>query len=164
MVEKKPKVVVTGVSGNLGRRLLEQLAGWHVIGVDFHAPLNPHENLHNFHSLDLSQESSCNELVRLFSEYEPTAVVHLAFVIDPQQTGVTELEPMWHINVAGTARVMEAIAEHNRLRRNVLGETPDGIHRFIHLSSVSAYGSELPGLVDENFPLGAHTLPYAIHK
>ena len=31
-------------------------------------------------------------------------------------------------------------------------------------SSVSAYGPETPGPVKEDFPLGAHTLPYAIHK
>jgi nucleoside-diphosphate-sugar epimerase len=31
-------------------------------------------------------------------------------------------------------------------------------------SSVSAYGPDLPGPVLEDFALGAHTLPYAIHK
>jgi len=60
--------------------------------------------------------------------------------------------------------VMEAVSEHNRLGRNVMGDYPDGIKRFIHLSSVSAYGSDLDGPVSEDHPLGAHTLPYAIHK
>jgi nucleoside-diphosphate-sugar epimerase len=84
-------------------------------------------------------------------------VVHLAFVIDPQRTGVLEVDRMWHINVAGTARVMEAITEANR-------NEDSGIRQFIFPSSVSAYGPDLPGPVTEEFALAAHTLPYAIHK
>src|SRR5260221_6992332 len=64
---------------------------------------------------------------------------------------------MWRINVAGTARVMEAITETNR-------NTATTIRQFIFPSSVSAYGSDLPAPVAEDAPLGAHTLPYAIHK
>jgi len=164
MGNSKPKVVVTGVSGNLGRRLLDQLSGWNVIGVDFHVPSSQQENLAEFHQLDLGEERTCTRLVEIFAEHEPAAVVHLAFVIDPLQTGVTELDRMWQINVAGTARVMEAVSEHNRLGRNLMGDYPDGIKRFIHLSSVSVYGSDLDGPVNEDYPLRAHTLPYAIHK
>jgi nucleoside-diphosphate-sugar epimerase len=84
-------------------------------------------------------------------------VVHLAFVIDPVRTGVLDLDRMWQINVAGTARVMEAVTEVNR---NC--ERP--IRQFIFPSSVSAYGPDLPEAVKEEHPLAAHTLPYAIHK
>jgi nucleoside-diphosphate-sugar epimerase len=63
---------------------------------------------------------------------------------------------MWQINVAGTARVMEAITEINRLNGK--------IDTFIFPSSVSAYGPSTPGPVKEEYPLGAHTLPYALHK
>src|SRR5437867_12652677 len=63
---------------------------------------------------------------------------------------------MWQINVAGTARVMEAITEANR--------DVAVIEKFIFPSSVSADGSDLTGLVTEDFPIGGHTLPYAIHK
>jgi nucleoside-diphosphate-sugar epimerase len=38
------------------------------------------------------------------------------------------------------------------------------VRKFIFPSSVSAYGPELPYPVREDFPLGAHTLPYAVHK
>ena len=48
---------------------------------------------------------------------QPVSVVHLAFVIDPQRTGMLDVGTMWQINVAGTARVMEAITEANRMRR-----------------------------------------------
>jgi nucleoside-diphosphate-sugar epimerase len=63
---------------------------------------------------------------------------------------------MWQINVAGTARVMEAITEVNR--------QGGAIDTFIFPSSVSAYGPETYGAVKEEYPLGAHTLPYAVHK
>jgi nucleoside-diphosphate-sugar epimerase len=63
---------------------------------------------------------------------------------------------MWHINVAGTARVMEAITEANHEETIV--------RKFVFPSSVSVYGSDLSGPATEEHPLGAHTLPYAIHK
>jgi nucleoside-diphosphate-sugar epimerase len=107
--------------------------------------------------LDLGREESTRELLLLLRELQPVSVVHLAFVIDPQRTGVLDVDRMWRINVAGTARVMEAITEANR-------NTETTIRQFIFPSSVSAYGSDLPAPVTEDSPLGAHTLPYAIHK
>lgn len=151
----KPAVVVTGISGNLGCRLLPLLNGYSVIGVDVHAPQTDSEL--RFEQLDLGQESSTRKLFELLRDTQPQAVVHLAFVIDPVRTGVLDLERMWRINVAGTARVMEAVTEVNRT-------TDNGVKQFIFPSSVSAYGPNLPGLVNEESPLAAHTLPYAIHK
>jgi len=149
-----PTVLVTGVSGNLGVRLLPLLADYEVIGVDLNPPRSDHPL--RFVPLDLGRESSCRELFLLLKETRPAAVLHLAFVIDPVRTGVIDLDRMWQINVAGTARVMEAITEANRDQPVVT--------RFIFPSSVSAYGSDLPRAVTEDFPLGGHTLPYAIHK
>lgn len=147
-------VVVTGIAGNLGRRLLAELADFQVIGLDLNPP---HTTLPlRFQRMDLGQEESCRELYLLLRETRPVAVVHLAFVIDPVRTGVLDLDRMWHINVAGTARVMEAVTEANR--DDVV------VQKFIFPSSVSAYGPDLPGPVSEEFPLAAHTLPYAIHK
>src|SRR5579872_5187973 len=154
MLEGRPTVLITGIAGNLGRRLLPQLPDFQVVGVDL---MPPHGlDLARFESLDLGNEASTPQLIRLLRETQARAVVHLAFVIDPVRTGVTEVERMWQINVAGVARLMEAIGEINR--------TDGHIRKFIFPSSVSAYGSDLPGPVKENFPLGGHTLPYAIHK
>jgi len=149
-----PTVLITGVSGNLGLRVLSELADFQVVGVDLHPP-RADRPLH-FVSLDLGLESSCRELLLLLREHRPLAVIHLAFVLDPVRTGVLDPDRMWQINVAGTARVMEAVAEANR------DETIVG--KFIFLGSVSAYGSSLPNAVTEDAPLKAHTLPYAIHK
>ena len=151
----KPVVVVTGVSGNLGTRLLPLLGSFSVIGVDVSPPRTDSEL--QFESLDLGQESSTRSLYELLRDTHAYAVVHLAFVIDPVRTGVLDVDRMWQINVAGTARVMEAITEVNRT-------SDDGVKQFIFPSSVSAYGPDFPAPATEESPLEAHTLPYAIHK
>jgi nucleoside-diphosphate-sugar epimerase len=147
-------VVVTGIAGNLGLRLLPQLGSVEVIGVDVNPPRTSLP--HRFVRMDLGQEESCRELFLLLREARPVAVIHLAFVLDPVHDGIVDLDQMWQINVAGTARVIEAVTEANR---------DDGIvQKFIFTSSVAAYGPDLPEPVTEDYPLGAHTLPYAIHK
>jgi nucleoside-diphosphate-sugar epimerase len=147
-------VLVTGISGNLGTRLLRLLPEFRVVGVDLRPPDSPAAV--EFHSLNLGHESSCRELTQLLRQTGARSVVHLAFVVDPQRAGVLDVERMWQINVAGTARIMEAISVVNR--------TGGHVRQFIFPSSVSAYGPETPGPVQEDFPLRAHTLPYAIHK
>jgi nucleoside-diphosphate-sugar epimerase len=155
MSNDKPVVVVTGIAGNLGSRLLPLLEDFSVIGVDF---VPPHtECALQFEKLDLGEESSTRKFYELLRDTRPVSLVHLAFVIDPLKTGVLDPTRMWQINVAGTARVMEAVTEANRT-----SETP--VKRFIFPSSVSAYGSNLPAPATEDSVLAAHTLPYAIHK
>jgi len=151
----KPVVVVTGISGNLGSRLLPMLGSYSVIGVDTSPPQTDREL--QFERMDLGVESSTRIMYELLRDTHAYAVVHLAFVIDPVRTGVLDLERMWQINVAGTARVMEAVTEANR-------STDDGVKQFIFPSSVSAYGSDMREPATEESPLAAHTLPYAIHK
>src|SRR5271169_1902074 len=151
----KPTIIVTGVSGNLGQRLVPQLSDYNVVGIDVAPPT--HSPVDRFVALDLGREESTRELLLLLRELQPASVVHLAFVIDPQRSGVLDVDRMWRINVAGTARVMEAIAEANR-------NTEATIRQFIFPSSVSAYGSDLPAPVAEDAPFLAHTLPYAVHK
>ena len=154
MRNEKPSIVVTGIAGNLGLRLLPQLADYQVIGIDLNPPRDG-DSL-RFVRMDLGLEESCRELFILLRETRPVAVLHLAFVLDPVRSGVLDVERMWQINVAGTARVMEAITEANR-DDSIVG-------RFIFPSSVAVYGPDLPQPASEDSPLGAHTLPYAIHK
>jgi nucleoside-diphosphate-sugar epimerase len=154
MDSEKPSIVVTGIAGNLGVRLLPLLADYHVIGIDLNPPQAgiPVQ----FVRMDLGLEESCRELFLLLREARPVAVLHLAFVLDPVRSGVFDVERMWQINVAGTARVMEAITEANR--------DDSIVRRFLFPSSVAVYGPDLPQPATEDSPLGAHTLPYAIHK
>lgn len=151
----KPVVVVTGIAGNLGSRLLPLLRAFSVIGVDVSPP---HTDLPlQFERMDLGEEASTRSLYELLRDTGAFSVVHLAFVLDPVRAGVLDAERMWQINVAGTARVMEAITEANRTAE-------EGVKQFIFPSSVSAYGPDLPAPATEDSPLAAHTLPYAIHK
>ena len=154
MAEDHPTVVVTGVSGNLGLRLLPLLENFQVIGIDLNPP-NTSLPIH-FVKMDLAREKSCLDLTALLKETRAATVVHLASVLDQVRQGILDVDRMWHINVAGTARVMEAVTETNR--DEVI------IQKFITLSSVAAYGPDLTGMVSEDHPLNGHTLPYAIHK
>jgi nucleoside-diphosphate-sugar epimerase len=151
----KPVVFVTGIAGNLGLRLLPQLDGFSVVGFDLFPPRI--QLPQQFIAMDLGEETSCRDFYHLLVEHKPVAVVHLAFVIDQVRNGVLDVDHMWRINVAGTARVLEAVSEANR---------PPGrtVSKLIFPSSVSAYGPSLPHMVTEDHPLAAHTLPYAIHK
>jgi nucleoside-diphosphate-sugar epimerase len=151
----KPVVVVTGIAGNLGTRLLPMLGQYSVIGVDVKAPST--DLPLRFEQLDLGEESSTRALYELLRDTHAYAVIHLAFVIDPVRAGVLDVDHMWHINVAGTARVMEAVTEVNRTAE-------EAIKQFIFPSSVSVYGSDLAAPATEESPLAAHTLPYALHK
>jgi nucleoside-diphosphate-sugar epimerase len=151
----KPVVVVTGIAGNLGSRLLPMLGNYSVIGVDISPPRTNWPV--QFQSLDLGEEASTRALYELLRDTQAAALIHLAFVLDPVRTGVLDVERMWQINVAGTARVMEAVTEANRTAES-------GVKQFIFPSSVSVYGSSLPAPVTEDSPLAAHTLPYALHK
>jgi nucleoside-diphosphate-sugar epimerase len=130
------------------------LSDYTIVGIDVAAPTVP---VQRFVQLDLGAEESTRELFLLLREVQPASVVHLAFVIDPQRSGVLDVTRMWQINVAGTARVMEAVTEANR-------SAGANIRQFIFPSSVSAYGSDTPEAVTEDSPLQAHTLPYALHK
>ena len=147
-------VLVTGVSGNLGLRLLPLLEDQEILGIDLYPPEVP-QPLH-FVEMDLGREESCRQLLVLLKQARPAAFIHLAFVIDPVRTGVLDVDRMWQINVAGTARVMEAISEANR--DQVI------VEKFLFPSSVSVYGSDFSEPAKEDFPLAAHTLPYAVHK
>ncbi|HEY6305366.1 MAG TPA: NAD-dependent epimerase/dehydratase family protein [Candidatus Angelobacter sp.] len=149
----KPTILITGVSGRVGTCLLEQLKDSQVIGVDIREPANP-EELFRFEKIDLTEERSCDQLLDLLRAYRPEVVVHLAFVVDPLTAGMSDAKSMWQVNVFGTSRVIEAIAEHNRMA--------GGVEKFVFTSSAAVYGPA-PVLqpVTEDAPLQARSLVYA---
>src|SRR2546429_6163600 len=142
MGETKPTVLVTGISGNLGLRLLPQLADFNVVGVDLNPPQT---NLPlSFERMDLGQEESCRELYLLLRRTSAVAVVHLAFVIDPVRTGVLDVDRMWQINVAGTARGMEASTEAHH--------DAALLQKYIFCSRVFPHGADTTRLVTRDVP------------
>ena len=90
-----------------------------------------------FERMDLGGEESCRQLFHLLRDTRAEAVVHLAFILDPVRAGVLDVDRMWQINVAGTARVMEAITEVNHEETIV--------KKFVFPSSVAVYGPDLTG-------------------
>ena len=64
MEEARPTIVVTGISGNLGLRLLPQLAGFQVIGIDLIPPET--DRLAQFISMDLGQRRILPGVVSCF--------------------------------------------------------------------------------------------------
>ncbi len=130
------------------------LSSFRVMGVDMRPPVTALPI--QFTQMDLGLESSCLEFIQLLREVRPVAVVHLAFVLDAVRTGVLDRDKIWQINVAGTARVMEAVTEANR-------DWPM-IEKFVFTSSVAAYGPDLSKPATEESPLAAHTYAYGIHK
>src|ERR1700730_15063156 len=154
MDEAKPSIVITGVSGDLGLKLLSELKGHRVTGID----LTPPETSLplNFVRLDLGLEESCRELFLLMRSLRPVAVIHLAFIADPVRSAISDADRLWQINVGGTARVFEALTEVNR--------DEEIIKKFIFLSCASAYGTHLPHPATEDQKLAAHSLPIAVQK
>ena len=154
MDEDKPSIMVTGISGDLGLRLLPQLKEYRVTGID----LNPPETSHplSFVRMDLGLEDSCRELFVLMRALRPVAVIHLAFAADPVRSGIGDTDRLWQINVGGAARVFEALTEANR--------DEEIIKKFIFLSCVFVYGTHLQAPATEDQKLAAHSLPVAIHK
>ena len=66
METAKPTIIVTGASGNLGRRLLPQLPEYTVVGVDITPPT--YSPMGRFVPLDLGREESARELLLLMRE------------------------------------------------------------------------------------------------
>src|SRR5258706_8808988 len=154
MGNSTPSIVVTGISGTLGRQLLPLLGSFGVVGVDFRPPQT--DQPLQFEQMDLAEESSCMQLLQLFRDVRPVAVLHLAFVLDAVRTGMLDQERIWKTNVPGTARVLEAVTEANR-------DWPM-VEKFIFMSSVSAYGPNLSTPATEETPLAAHTYQYGLQK
>ncbi len=153
MTQRKQAVLVTGVSGSLGSRLLPQLQAYDVVGVDV---VPPSVSISRYAQVDLGRESSCRLLVELLRETKAVAVVHLAFIDNPARAGVSDTQRQWQTNVAGTARVMEAITEINR--------SGGKISKFIFTSSAQVYGPRLESPASESSLLAACSLTSAVHK
>lgn len=149
------RILITGISGNLGRRVAALLAEYDLISVDLFPP-RPGTPAGKFVQMDLSTRRGQERLAEIVEEEQPDAILHLAFVLDPLQTGIVDLRRMWEANVGSLKVLLEAIASVNR--------DVTRVQLFVFLSSVSAYGPALLERVREDAPLKAHTLPYAIHK
>jgi nucleoside-diphosphate-sugar epimerase len=148
MGDSKPIVMVTGAASALAAHLLPFLSACEVVGLDAKGPAT-HLPI-QFASLDIAKEESCVELTSLIQQAKPVGVIHLAFDADDART--FDQDRMWHHNVAGTARVMEAVTEANR--------DVHIVEKFIYLSSALVYGPDLQAPASEISPLGTEDFPF----
>lgn len=130
------KVVVTGISGRLGRLVVRRLhrePGLRVVGIDRRDfPGRPKDVEHV--RVDLRSKKARD----VFRAGDVGALVHMGLMHDPRSS--TEEHHSW--NVQGTARLLDACAQY-------------GVKKVILLSSANVYGPrpDNPQFLTEDAPL-----------
>lgn len=121
------KIFLTGANGFIGRAMTQRFRelGATVTGVDLIA--DPGNGVVNGSTTDPAAWADALDGV--------DTVVHLAALVST----VIPVETAWDVNVLGTKRVIDAAVDA-------------GVRRFVHLSSIAAYGWEFPDHVTEDYP------------
>jgi len=116
---QRPAVVVTGISGNLGRTLTKMLhKRERIIGIDRRPFLGRPKDV-EMHELDLRKKKA----EEVFRKNEVRAVIHQGIMHDPRMSA----EEHHSFNVLGTTRILEYCAKY-------------GVKKLVVLSSASVYG------------------------
>ena len=122
------KIFITGANGFIGRAMAERfraLGAW-VGGVDLGA--NPENNVV---AGDITKPQDwAGALDGVDTMIHTAALVGVAY----------SLEKAWTVNVLGTSRVLRASVDAK-------------VRRFVHFSSIFAYGFDFPDGVDETYPV-----------
>ena len=133
------RIVITGSSGYLGRRLVQHYHGQNavVLGIDIADPGDSKEEQPDeFERIDISESNFEDRL----ADFRADALIHSAFVFTPMRNR----KKMSRINVEGTRNVLQAVS---RLR----------IPQLCVVSSATAYGAwpDNPIPLDEASPIRA---------
>ena len=131
-------VLVTGARGFIGQALMRRFGeqGLEVIGVDLQG-----DGAQVIAGNVADPESWGHLLDRA------QVVVHTAALV----TNALPDADMWRVNVLGTRNLIAAAVRH-------------GVRRFVHLSSIVAYGNAAVGELDEEHPVHAHGGSYVRTK
>ncbi len=130
------RVFITGASGFIGRALFERYAadGHDVRGCDLVA--------------DPARDVVCGDVGQPGAWQDHAAgcelVIHTAATVSLR---LERPEEVWRANVLGTAHAIDAAGR-------------GGAGRFIHFSSVTAFGFEFPDGVEETYPVHNTYVPY----
>ncbi len=115
----KPAVVITGISGNLGRTLAKLLHGQErIIGIDRRPFVGKPKDI-EMHTLDLRKKKAED----VFRKNHVRAVIHMGIIHDPRMNK----EEAHSFNVVGTTRLLEYCAKY-------------GVKKVVVLSSANVYG------------------------
>lgn len=129
-------VFITGANGFIARALAERLAelGATVSGVDLEA--DPDRNVTAGSIVEPEQWAEALAGV--------DAVIHTAAIV----SNAASVDQAWNVNVLGTRNTLTAAAAA-------------GVRRFVHVSSIMAYGFDYPDGVDETYParVSGHSYP-----
>jgi GDP-4-dehydro-6-deoxy-D-mannose reductase len=145
------RVLVTGISGFVGRHLANELIshGHEVVGVDIARPVTPLPEQITLITADLLDVDAARRAV---ARVRPDAIIHLAGAASVGQSFADPLAT-WRLNLDGTLSVLEAVRQ----------EAPEA--RCITALSGEAYGlvdpAELP--VTETTVMRPHS-PYGASK
>lgn len=122
------RVFITGANGFIGRALANRLRelGADVTGVDLHP--DPANGV--VEGSTTQPEAWAEALAGV------DTVIHTAAIV----SNAASLDDAWTVNVLGTRRVLAAAAAA-------------GVRRFVHISSIMAYGFDYPDGVDETYPV-----------
>ncbi len=136
MTRPRPSVVVTGISGNLGRvvaKLLHREAN--VIGID-RRPFHHRPKDIEHHQVDLRKR----QVEDVFRKHRVEAVIHMGIMHDPRMSA----EDHHSFNVLGTTRILECAAKFR-------------VSKVVMLSSANVYGPspENSNFLTEDAPLMA---------
>ncbi len=132
----KPAVVVTGISGNLGRTLTKLLHKQErVIGIDRRPFVGKPKDV-EMHQLDLRKKKAED----VFRKGNIKAVIHMGIMHDPRMSE----EEHHSFNVIGTTRILDYCARY-------------GVKKVVVLSSANVYGPspENSNFLTEEAPLMA---------
>src|SRR3954454_23793254 len=151
------RIVVTGLSGNLGTSLLRRLladGGHEIVGVVRRPPRDDEPYRHaTWVALDVAQSGATARLTDVFAGAD--AVVHLAWGFQPSHvTGYLD-----RVGIEGTEAVLRAA-------------DAAGVGQLVHLSSLGVYSPAPPPdadgepvMVDESYPTdGIASLAYSKEK
>jgi len=134
-------VAITGISGNLGKKLAKLLHGEaHVVGID-RRPFRERPKDVEHHQVDIRK----NRVEEIFRRRKVEALAHLGIVHDPR-VGASEAHSF---NVAGTQKLLDIAVRH-------------GVGKVVLLSSANVYGPAPgnPNFLTEDTPLlGAARFP-----
>lgn len=122
------RVFITGANGFIARALADRLtaSGATVTGVD----LEPDS------ARGVVAGSTTDPHTWAEALDGVDAVIHTAAIV----SNAADLDTAWRVNVLGTRRTLAATAAA-------------GVQRFVHVSSIMAYGFDYPDGVDERYPV-----------